>query len=307
MHLGTQAVLNGNESKFNSFTTYSDTKVNFDANITEEQSLANSQELRKRTSTSAKKLVRFKAGDYIVDLSRKICLYAVIAEDETLLHQIRFNDTEIKRSSDNKLVLIFDTVFGYATKNQANLLECGVTPLLLAEGSQLLDNLKAEMQNALLSKHEQKQFTAQLKQQLKITDTAFVTIDAMVESMRKADPVFYRLYSNARRKLKSGRTSLSVRGKVIDAITGLPLRKAKITFISVAGGNENASFPVLLNAPKFTGAKGGFQFKSLPTGTYLFLVTYSGYVDQQVTIYVNEGVLSRIEIRLTQLEQATGI
>ena len=256
MHLGAQVVLNENESKFDSFTTFSDTKVDFDSNIVEEQSLAYHQQLRKRTSTAAKKLIRINAGDYIVDLSRKICVYALVAEDESLLRQIRFNHSTIKRSTDNKLVLIFDTVLGYAISNKASLVQYGVTPLLLSRGTQLFANLKTEMQNVLLSKAEQKQFTAQLKQQLKTTDSAFVTIDAMVESMRKDDPAFYRLYSNARRKLKTGKTSLSVKGKVIDAITLLPLRKAKLMLKSFAVGNDMAPVPVLSQTPKFTGVKG---------------------------------------------------
>lgn len=54
---------------------------------------------------------------------------------------------------------------------------------------------------------------------------------------------------------------------------------------------------------KVKSAGGGFQLKSLSTGTYLITVTYAGYADQQVTAYVNDGVLTVVQLPLNKLPE----
>jgi hypothetical protein len=123
----------------------------------------------------------------------------------------------------------------------------------------------------------------------------------MVDTMRKSDPVFHRLYWHSRRKRKTATSKLSVWGRVFDAATLTNLCKAKVSFSSNDGSKAATAGSDLAKNVKFTGEAGGFQFKSMATGTYVFTVTYAGYADQEVTVYINAGVLSRIEIPLTKL------
>jgi len=302
MHLNAQVVLNENAGKLETITAYPALKARIDESIADEQSLANSQESRKRNSTAAKNYARTAAIEYTLDLSRKVSAYAIIAGNRALLDKARFNATTLKRSSDNKLVLIFETVLACAGDNLENVLEYGVTEQSLSAGAGVLTNLKSEMQNLLLSNSEQKQLTVQLEKQFRNTDEALFTLDAMVETMRQSDPVFHRLYSNARRKKRTSTSKLSARGKVFDAATGLPLPKAKISILSYNSSKALSSGADLVKNVKIAGALGGFQLKSLATGTYLFRVSYAGYADQDVTVHINEGVLTRVEIQLTKLE-----
>jgi hypothetical protein len=48
-------------------------------------------------------------------------------------------------------------------------------------------------------------------------------------------------------------------------------------------------------------AGGGFDLKSYTTGAYLFTVSYAGYADQVTTVYINEGVLTRVELPLSKI------
>lgn len=301
MHISTSVVLNENAGKFENFTAYQALKATIDESITNEQALANSQEMHKRNSVASKNHVKDEASEYILDLSRKLSAYAIVIADRTLHDKIRFGESTVKRCSDNKLVLIFETVLASANQYQENLLEYGVTEQSLSEGISLLTSLNAEIQNKWLSNLEQKQLTVQLEQQFRTTDTGLGMVDAMVETMRINDPVMYRLYRNARRKRKSGRTKLSAIGKVFDSVSNLPLPKAKISIAEYDSNKATAGADLMKNV-KFSGVAGKFQLKSLPTGTYLFKVTYAGYADQEITAHINEGVLTRVEIPLTKLD-----
>lgn len=305
MHLNSQMVLNENAGKLETITAYQALKARIDESIADEQSLANSQESRKRNSTAAKIYARTTAVDYVLDLSRKVSAYAIITGNRTLLDKARYNSTTLTRSSDNKLVLIFETMLSLAGDNLQNVLEFGVTEQSLSAGAGLLGNLKSEMQNLLLSNSEQKQLTVQLEKQFRNTNDRLVTLDAMVETMGQSDPVFHRLYRNARRKKRTTSSKLSARGKVFDAVTGLPLPKAKISIVGYNSSKALTSGTELVKNVKIAGAIGGFQLKSLATGTYLFGVSYAGYAEQEVTVHINEGVLTRVEIPLTKLEPGT--
>ena len=302
MHLKNQVVQNENAGKFELFTAYPALKSAIDKSIGEEQALANSQETRMRNSTSAKNFAKSAACEYVIDLYKKVTAFAIVSGNRTLLDRVKFTPSKVKKSSDNKLVLIMETVLSTAGDNLENVLEYGVTEDFLSEGTNLLENLKAEMQNLLLSNSEQKQFTVQLEQQFKTTDASLVTLDAMVETMRKSDPAFHRLYWNARKINKTATTKLSVWGKVFDAATNAYLTKAKISVRNYNNSKALTTGPELTKNVKFTGTGGGFQLKSLATGTYLFNVSYAGYADQQVTVHINEGVLTRVEIALTKID-----
>ena len=305
MHLNSQTVLNENAGKLETITAYQALKARIDESIADEQSLANSQESRKRISIAAKTDARMAAIDYILDLSRKVSAYAIVVGNKTLLDKARFNTTTLKRCTDNKLVLVFETMLSLAGDNLQNVLEYGVTEQSLTTGNAFLGSLKSEMQNLLLNNAEQKQFTVQLDKQFRNTDSLLVTLDAMVETMRQSDPVFHRLYRNARTKKRTTASKLSARGKVFDAVTGLPLSKAKISISGYNRSKAQASGPDLAKNVKRAGDIGGFQMKSLASGTYLFNVSYAGYADQEVTVHINEGVLTRIEIPMVKLEPET--
>lgn len=49
---------------------------------------------------------------------------------------------------------------------------------------------------------------------------------------------------------------------------------------------------------KKSAAKGRFMVKALPVGTYRVSFKKSGYVEQQVTAYINEGDLAVIDVAL---------
>jgi hypothetical protein len=100
---------------------------------------------------------------------------------------------------------------------------------------------------------------------------------------------------------KTSSTKVAAKGKVFDAVTNLPLPGAIMSIVSYNGNTKVASGSELTKTVKIKSAGGGFNLKSLPTGSYLFKVTYAGYADQEIIVYVNEGVLSKVEMPLTKI------
>jgi hypothetical protein len=301
MHLNTRTVLNENAVKFEAITAYPNLKANTDTSIDTEQELAYNQELLKHNSTAAKNFARKAAGEFFLDLASKVRAYAIVKGDITLQDKVKINVSVIRRSSDNTLVLIFETVLDCAGEILAGLADYGVTEQTLNSGAGLLETFKSEMQNLSLSKIEQKQITVQLEKQFKTTDALLKPIDAMVETMQQSDPVMYRLYWNARTIKKTASNKLSASGKVFDSVTNQPLPGAIMRIESAESTKSLASGPDLSKTVKIKSAGGGFQLRSLPTGTYLFKVTYAGYADQEATVYINEGVLTKVEMPLSKI------
>ena len=301
-HQTSEVVLDENEVKLASFTAYPAIKETLTESIAEERSLFGRHETLKTNSVAARDQERSIAVEYIVDLSSREYSFAFVTKNLTLLNSVRFTASRVSRFSDNKMVVTLENLLATANDNKLQVLEYGVTAELLTKGITVLANLKTEIQNFRTCKVEQKQLTGQLTKQFSVTNSIFRTIDTMIQTMRFTDPVLYSKFRTARRTMNTGVTKLSAKGKVFDAVTGLPLPKAKISILSYNSSKELSSGTDLVKNVKIAGALGGFQLKSLATGTYIFRVSYAGYADQDVTVHINEGVLSRVEIHMVKLE-----
>jgi len=301
-HQTSEVVLDENEVKLESFTAYPAIKETLTQSIAEERSLFGRHETLKTNSVEARDQERSTAVEYIVDLASREYSFAYVTKNQTLLNSVRFPVSKVNRFSDNKIVVTLENLLATANENKQQVLEYGVTVQMLTKGTTILANLKTEVQNFRTCKVGLKQLTGQLKNQFSVTNSIFRTIDTMIQTMRYSDPVFHSTYRTARRTMNTGVTKLSAMGKVFDAATGLPLPKAKISILSYNSSKELSSGADLIKNVKIAGALGGFQLKSLATGTYIFRVSYAGYADQEITVHINEGVLTHVEIHMVKLE-----
>jgi len=301
--ISTQGVLNANKPKFDAIEAYATTKEDLDNGISDIQSLASQQLEHKQASTAAKNAAKNAASLGLMDIIRRVKAYAVVSGNENLAALVSFTATRIKRMADGDLLSTINTVLAGIDAYKTELLQYGVTPAMLLNMDELCNTLDSEWKKLLKNTAELKEITTHLQEKFKSLDAILVLIDAMVESMRTSDPVLNRLYFNARKVKNTGVTKLSARGKAYDAVTLLPITKAKLILtLSLDKATDTGS--ELTKTVKFSGAQGGFQFKNLPTGTYKILASYEGYAEQVVTVYINQGVLTQIEVPLTKLASA---
>lgn len=301
MHISSQMVLTENAGKFTLNPAFVPAKANADNSIAIEKDLAKIQDTLKHSSTAAKSASRKAATSYISELASNITAYAIVNSNMELIDKVKITASELKNMPDNTLVSRIETILGCGTENLPELADFNVTEETLVDGQNLLENYIAEMQKLAMRKIELGEVTKNLGKQLKATDNYLKTLDAFVETKHISDPELYSLYWNARSIKKGAASHIAALGKVYDAETNLPLRGAIMTVVRAVTGKSLTSGPDLSKTVKIKSASGGFQLKSLPTGTYIFRVTYAGYADQEITVYINEGVLSRVDMPLSKI------
>lgn len=110
------------------------------------------------------------------------------------------------------------------------------------------------------------------------------------------------LHKSARKVIETGSGSLSVKGIVTDAQTGSPLKGVTVSFALDGGmmkaATASTSDPELV---KKTAEKGGFNVKSLASGTYQVTLKKAGYADQVATISVSDGEMTELKISLEKV------
>jgi len=301
MHHNVQSALNENAALFGPIGAYVAAKAQIDNSISIEQDLANKQMVLKSITTTSKTAARNVLAGYILDLSSKLMSFALVKGDNILYDTVKLNQTVIRVSPDNILVIKARIILSTAQENIAALADYNVTAQTLTEGDKLLEDFNTEIQKIADNKNSLKQITELLNGQIKITNRFFKPVDSMVETMRKSNWAFYCYYRNARTIKKAGGGKVAAKGKVFDSVTKLPMPGAQMSIVPYNGNTKLAAGPELVKNVKIKSTGGGFQLKSLPTGTYLFKVTYSGYADQETIVYINEGVLTKIDLPLTQI------
>jgi hypothetical protein len=301
MHHNTQSVCKENAALLETISAYMDAKLKIDNSISREEELASQQEALKKTSTTPKSLSRVAAGDAILDLSSKLMSYALSNGNMALYESVKLNKTTLEKSPDNVFELICGNIMSYAQENLEALADYSVTEQTITDDTALLNTFRNEMQKLADNKIALTEVTAQLEMQIKTTNQDLKTVDAMVNSMRQSQPAFYSTYWNARTIKKSGGAKVAAKGKVFDSVTKLPMPGAIMSIVPYNGTAKLAAGSDLAKNVKIKSAGGGFQLKSLPTGTYLFTVTYAGYADQETIVYINEGVLTQVEMPLTKI------
>jgi 5-hydroxyisourate hydrolase-like protein (transthyretin family) len=82
---------------------------------------------------------------------------------------------------------------------------------------------------------------------------------------------------------------------VLNDATGEPLAKAKVTIKAVSG-------PDLAKIVKRTGLQGRITMDTSADGEYDFEVEYNGCVKETGTFFVNNGVTTKVVVRMKKSE-----
>lgn len=298
-HLNTQLTVSGfcdnNSCSLNNFPAYTNSLTN----LAEINSLINSvsgqQMLGLSGITNNKNQFRNNLIVLGADTSRKLTAYAILNNNLTLAGEVKYTETDLRRSSDLQLRDYVQIVYNKAQDIIEELTDYGITPATQEDLAINISSFNNVISAPRLGITTKSQATKQLAELFKQADITLEKLDAVVEIIRLTDPVFYNGYRSARKIVYKGNTKLSAKGTVTDAQSGEPVKGVVISF--VLDGQTNGSATELV---KKSAAKGGFMVKSLPVGTYHVSFKKSGYVEQQVTAYINEGDLTVLDVALVR-------
>lgn len=302
MHTNVLGVCNKNEALLATILVYVASKLKLDTNIANERELAALLVKLDKNSAVPKNMSRIAASTVFLDLSINLSSFAWNKGDMKLYLEVKFTKTSFKTVSDSEFVRICSNLLALAGEYIEELADRNITEQTLTDDSALLEDFANQRQIYVDARRAHYEASAQLKKQIKTTNFDLKSIDSIIDSLSASQPAVASDYWKARNLPAPIGSKIVLKGRVFDSATNQPLPGAVVTITQLVNSKSLTSGADLQKTVKVKSAGGGFRLKSLPNGNYIVSVSYFGYADQQVTAYVNNGVLTLVQLPLSKIE-----
>lgn len=276
---------------------YLENSTIFQDTIPQIQSIWEQQKLSKKGVTDGKNQLKETLIVITADYARKLGTYAKFTNNAKLAQEVKFSEGKLRQVADTEVKNYGQIVYSLAQSLVSSLAPYGITGDTQATLAGAITAYNDSIGKPGAERSEGTQITKQLATLFKTADTALENMDAAVEIVRLTEVNFYNGYKSARKVIETGGGSLSVKGLVTDAQTGSPLKGVTVSF-ALDGGMAKAATTTEPELVKKTAEKGGFNVKSLTSGTYQVTLKKVGYADQVATISVNDGEMTELKISL---------
>ncbi len=177
--------------------------------ITEQQSL-NEQEV-----TKVKQELRQSLQMIAEEIAQKLHLLAQSTDDQLLLSDSWFSQTDPNKISDVKLVDRAMIIYELAERHIADLYHFGFYDDLLSEFKKTIDTFYALMPESVFITGHSKIADLQLADHFRNADEAIQFIDALINIIHLPESHFYSSYLKARRVFKSPAHPKELKRKVV--------------------------------------------------------------------------------------------
>lgn len=277
---------------------YSENSTIFLNTIPQIQSIWEQQKLSKKGVTDSKNQLKETLIVLTADYARKLGAYAKFTNNAKLAQQVKFSEGKLRQVADTAVKNYGQIVYDLAQPLLGSLAQYGITDETQATLADAITAYNDSIGKPGAERSEGTQLTKQLATLFKTADTALENMDAAVEIIRLTQVDFYNGYKSARKVIETGAGSLSVKGLVTDAQTGLPLKGVTVSFALDGGIAKAASTTSEPELVKKTAEKGGFNIKGLESGMYQVTLKKAGYANQVTTISVSDGEMTELKISL---------
>jgi hypothetical protein len=251
-------------------------------------------------TTAVKKDFKETLVVWSADSARKLMAFAKLTKNQKLLKDISYSETDLRHLPDTTLPDTAMLIYNYGQQYLSELGSYQINNQTQETLLQAITNLKQSASTPRTEMIGKAQNTQQLIQLFKTGDEALANMDAVIEIVRLSQPDFYAGYKLARKVIETGNSKMSVKGTVIDQTTAQPIAGATVSFWpdgdmakTVAAGDA-----MLI---KKSAAKGGFYVNTLTSGTYRVLVQKTGYTEQMLTVFVNDGEMTTMDVKLVKV------
>jgi hypothetical protein len=229
--------------------------------------------------------------------SRKISALAKFNNNDTLLKEIRFNESDLIRIQEVTLKDNCQTIYDRCQSNLQSLAEHGIT----AETQKTFLDAIIAFNNALETPRtkigEKKKATERLAVLFDTADKSIEMLDYAVGIVKDEQIDFFNAYKTNRKLVDTNTGNVSLRARAIDLLNGTPLKGVTFTF-KPEGFKMN--FPGE-EMTKKTAEKGSFHIKNMQEGTYKVMVSKPGYKDKEASISISAGERSELNIELEKV------
>ena len=301
MYLATKDFNAANVAILNPLPNYAALSTALNSYIAQIQSFGEKQQFDQKGVAENKSQYRKTLVMLGADTSRKITAYAKFTNNQVLLSETKYTESDLNKMADTSLRDAVQGIYDRAQSNLTALTPYGITAATQTSLQNAINSFVTSIPKPRLSIADKKQTTDQLANLFKQADATLDSIDTLVEIVRLSQPNFYKGYKAARKIVDTGNGSLAVKGLVTDAMSGEPLKGVTLSF-SMEGNNglARAAKAATEKVIKKTAEKGGFNIKSLPSGMYSVTIKKVGYADKVETVAVADGELTELKIQLSK-------
>ena len=300
MYLASDEYLTINTAIVTPLPGYSGYSTLFKNSIAAIQNYSEQQQFNKSGIAENKKQARNTLATIAIDNSRKLTAYATNNNNQVLLNETKYSESELKRCPDTELRDIAQGLYKRIQSNLTALAPYGVTAASQTAFQTAITNFITAIPKTRVGRAETKQNTIHLRKLFKIADDALEHIDTLIEIVRQTQPNFYNGYKSVRKVIRNSGGTLSLKGLVTDLMTGEPIKGAILEF--AIDGKSVKSKVARINEMmiKKTADKGRFNIKTMPSGVYSVTIKKVGYADHTTTVAVADGELTELNISLSK-------
>lgn len=262
--------------------------------IEEIQSIAEEQKSDIKGFAKNKLLLKEKLMTIVIDNSHKLNAYATFSGDVKLQASVKMTRSKLTKAPDTGLRDYAQIIYDKAESNIDALGSYGITKETQTEMGDYISKYNAALSGPRVAKTETAQATKQMSSLFEHADLLLGAISAAIGIINLAQPIFIKGFETARKVVVSGTTSLALRASAVDK-DGLAVKNAKFTFKQIVASLAEGE-PV--EVVKTTADKGTFRIRSIRQGTYNVTITKPGYKDKVVTVVVNDGEMTVLNVEM---------
>lgn len=292
MYLGIRNFVSQNQAIANAIPKFASSYAILLSTIDEIQLIGEMQGINKTGLALDKNKLKKKLIALAVKNSNKVAILAKLNQNDTLLKEVRFNESELVRLSEVTLKDRVKIIYDKVEANLPNLAEQGLTS---ETQKQFLETITA-FNNALETPRtgiaEKRKATQKLPVLFDKADSEIEIMDLAAASAKDEYPDFFNTYKTSRKLVDSNTGKLALRATARELANGEPVSGAVFLFKNETGSNGNGELV------KKTSKKGNFNVKSMETGTYKVIVSKKGYINKEVSVIVTERERSQLTVEL---------
>jgi hypothetical protein len=241
--------------------------------------------------TKQKETLRGGAFKKVMNLQRRLLAFATFTNNEVLVKEISYTDTEMSHLTDNTFLSACWVIYHAAETNQVAAAEYEVTPELLKEVKAAIEAFGKVIDTPKEGQIGKSQTSGEMGDLIQDNQATLGKTDLLVDMLKDSQPKIYKEYYDTRKVVnRSG--SLTVKALVTDAATNAPVVDAVVSF----------RLDGVLILEKTSAEAGRFNVKSMDEGNYVVTTTKMGYQTDVRDVVIVANELNSITIALKKTE-----
>jgi hypothetical protein len=296
MYLAVRNFVSQNEAVAKAIPKFSDSYATLQSATNDIQLIGEMQGVDKSGVAIGKNKLKDNLIAMAVKNSRKISAYAKFSNNDTLLNEVRFTESDLTRIQEVALKNNCQTIYDRCESNIQSLTENGIT----ADTQKAFLDAITAFNNALETPRtkigEKKKATEKLALLFDTADKAIELMDYSVGIVKDDQVDFFNAYKTNRKLVDTNTGNISLKARATDLTNGSPLKGVKFIF-KPEGVKVNLTAG-MTEIIKKTAEKGSFHVKNMPAGTYKVVVNKPGYKEKEVSVSVADGERSELTVEL---------